>query len=77
MCDAESLSCSRFLLSLFDSGFERLDLGTEFEESGYAMREFVCACAEAMKECGVTSPAFFRDEQIRNILYLFSFSDCN
>jgi len=53
-------SASRFLLSLFDSGFERLELGEEFEESGYAKAEFACACAEAMKECGVRSPAFFR-----------------
>ena len=51
----------RFLLSLFDSGFERLEMGAEFEESGYAGAEFVCACAEAMRECGARSPAFFRE----------------
>ena len=50
----------RFLLSLLEAGFERLELGAEFEGSGYAGAAFMCACAEAMRECGVRSPAFFR-----------------
>ena len=60
-CDIE-VSPARFLLSLFDASLERLELEAEFEESGYASSEFVSACSEAMKECGVRSPAFFRDD---------------
>ena len=58
----------RFLLSLLEAGFERLELGAEFEGSGYAGAAFMCACAEAMRESGVRSPAFFRLTEIVGVL---------
>jgi hypothetical protein len=39
---------SKFLLSLFDAGFERLE--DEFSDSDYSGSEFVQACSEALKE---------------------------
>ena len=58
----------RFLLSLLEAGFERLELGAEFEGSGFAGAAFMCACAEAMRECGVRSPTFFRLTEIVGVL---------